>query len=41
MAARWKQLPTAVSNVTATKSKRADMQKIQMKALFLLGRERS
>lgn len=41
MAARWKQLPTAVSNVTAANSKGADRQKIQMKALFLQGRERS
>lgn len=41
MAVRWKQLPTAVSNVTAANSRGADRQKIQMKALFLPGRERS
>lgn len=40
MAAAWKQLPTAVSNVTAANSKGADRQKIQMKALFLPGREK-
>lgn len=40
MAAMWKQLPTAVSNVTAANGKGADRPKIQMKALFLPGREK-
>lgn len=39
-AAMEKQLPVAVSNVTAANSKGADKQKIQMKALFLPGHKK-